>query len=103
VTSRVSAATCSAKRQDALDAGEPRQPLINYADFTDYPKIIARRDNWRDVFQPLFKRPEDIQKAFSRLHPIRLCTMHARIITNDDQLLLRVETQRISKAIGIIP
>jgi hypothetical protein len=90
------------KRQHALDAGGSMQPLINYADFTDYPKIIAKRDNWREVFRPIFKRREDVQEAFCRLHPIRLCTMHARIITADDQLLLRVETRRILRGIGII-
>lgn len=35
------------------------------------------------------------------LYPIRPCTMHARLITQDDELLLQVEVPRWLKAIGI--
>jgi len=34
------------------------------------------------------------------MFPIRIATMHARIVTLDDELLLRVETKRVLKAIG---
>ena len=74
-------------------------PVIEYADFTDYAPVICRSDNWRDVFAPFFNRPESVRESFQRLHPIRLDTMHARLITQDDQLLLRVEVKRLVKAI----
>lgn len=83
------------KRDKAIDAGQPEHPLIDYADFTDYRKIIERRDNWQAVFKPIFKRAEDIRESFQRLYPVRVATMHSRIITQDDTLLLVVETKRV--------
>ena len=89
------------KKAKAKEAGEPERHLIDYADFTDYVQIISRKDNWNDMFKPIFKRESSIQESFQRLHPIRICTMHARPITQDDELYLYVETKRILKAIGI--
>ncbi|SEB84800.1 hypothetical protein SAMN05216452_3410 [Nitratireductor aquibiodomus] len=84
-----------AKKTAALKAGADDLPLIEYADFTDYLPIIERKDNWVSVFKPVFGRPEDIRESLQRLYPVRLATMHARIITLDDDLLLRSETTRM--------
>jgi hypothetical protein len=89
-----------AKRETAVKAGYLEQPLIDYADFTDYKTIIERRDNWKAVFAPIFGRTEDIRESFQRMYPVRIATMHARFITPDDRLLLLVETNRVLKAIG---
>lgn len=88
------------KRNKAVNAGHAEQPLINYADFTDYRAIIERKDNWNIVFKPVFGRPEDVRESFQRLFPVRIATMHARLITRDDELLLLVETKRVLKTIG---
>ena len=90
------------KRQKARDNGEPEHPLIAYADFTDYVPIIIRNDNWTKVFQPIFKRITFVQESFQRLFPIRICTMHTRMITQDDEVYLYVEIKRILTAIGIV-
>ena len=87
------------KREKAQDNGEEASPLIAYSDFGDYIQIIIRNDNWQDVFKPLFKNKESVKESFRRLHPIRICTMHSRIITPDDELFLLAETRRILKAI----
>ena len=76
-------------------------PLVVFADFTDYEKVICKRDNW-PVFEPFFVRPESIRETFQRLYPIRLDTMHSRPITQDDELLLWLETRRIIRAIGML-
>ena len=89
------------KRADALARGETEKPLIAYADFTDYEKIIVRDDNWREVFRAVFGRKTLVHESFQRLYPIRVCTMHARIITQDDELFLHAETRRLLAAIGI--
>jgi hypothetical protein len=86
------------KKASAIDKNEQEQPLTAYADFTDYIKIIERRDNWTRVFKAIFKRQSDVQESFFRLFPVRICTMHARLITLDDELLLQVETRRLSRA-----
>ena len=75
------------------------RPLVAYADFTDYALLICRSDNWREVFAMFFGRPESVRESFQRLYPIRLDTMHARPITQDDELLLYVETRRLVKII----
>lgn len=88
------------KQQSDLKAGAEARPLIDYADFTDYLLIIERRDNWSRVFKPIFARPEDIRESLQRLYPVRLAAMHARVITQEDTLLLMVETKRVVKSFG---
>src|SRR6266436_251988 len=39
------------KKAEALAKGEAEQPLISYADFSDYTDIVLGRANWRDCFQ----------------------------------------------------
>jgi Swt1-like HEPN len=87
------------KRRTAEQYGAEKLPLIEYADFTEYEPLICRRDNWREVFGTIFKRQESVRECFQRLYPIRLDTMHARLITQDDELFLRVEIKRLVKVI----
>lgn len=89
------------KQERAGDSGERKAPLIAYADFTDYVPLIVRKDNWERVFKPIFLRTSSVEESLQRLYPIRICTMHARIITQDDELFLYVETKRLLAAIGI--
>ena len=88
------------KRDTANENGEPEYPLIGYADFTDYKDIIVQNDNWNEVFAPIFRRKTLVEESFQRLYPIRIGTMHARIITQDDELYLFAETRRLLKAMG---
>jgi hypothetical protein len=88
-----------AKQAKATEAGQPECPLIEYADFTHYRTIIERKDNWLRVFKRVFGRQDDVRESFQRLFPLRIATMHARPIEQDDELLLLVETARLLKAI----
>ncbi len=81
--------------------GSGELPLIAYADFTDYERVICKGDNWKEVFEPFFHRPETVRESFQRLHPIRLATMHSRPITQDDALFLLAETKRLINVIII--
>jgi hypothetical protein len=88
------------KRRDrAVKDGEVAGPLINYADFGDYVRIILRRDNWENVFKSYFHSKESVQESFRRIHPVRRSTMHSRVITIDLRLFLDVEVRRIRLAI----
>jgi len=91
------------KKARAKRAGAREWPLIAYADFTDYVAVICKRDNWREVFVSYFNRPEYVRESFQRLYPVSLDTMHARPITQDDELLLYVETQRLVKVVLSTP
>ena len=88
------------KKRKAEKAGAEVRPLVEYADFTDYPKIICRGDNWQAVFGTLFVRKESVRESFQRLHPIRLDVAHSRLITQEDELLLRVEVRRLVKVMA---
>lgn len=88
------------KQQRAVQAGGAPLPLIMYADFTDYEKIICRKDNWREVFAVIFLRPENVRESLQRLYPVRNCAMHARSITQEDELFLYVEVRRLAKVLG---
>ena len=61
-----------------------------------------RKDNWSELFADIFKRSTMVQESFQRLYPIRICAMHARIVTQDDELYLYVETKRLLAAIGVV-
>jgi hypothetical protein len=89
------------KKRKAEEAGAEERPLIEYADFTHYAPLICRTGNWREVFMPFFVRPESVRESFQRLHPIRLDVAHARLITQDDVLLLCVEVKRLVKVIRV--
>ena len=84
------------KRRRAQQRGGRSMPLIFYADFTDYAQVICKRDNWY-VFAPIFGRPESVRESFERLHPVRVDTMHARLLTKVDEVLLYSEILRLSK------
>lgn len=85
------------KRQKAMDAGESSEQLIDYADFTDYVTIISRNDNWNEVFRPYFGRRQLVQESLYRLQPVRVCTMHSRILSWQMWLILQTETMLLSE------
>jgi hypothetical protein len=78
-------------------------PLIAYADFTEYADIICRSDNWKEAFEPVFKRKESVRESFQRMYAIRLAIAHARPITNADALFLYVEVKRLLDALPLVP
>ena len=88
------------KRTRALDSGHKEHPLICYADFTDYEQVIVRKDNWNDVFKTIFHNKESVIESFRRLYPLRISTMHSRIILSEDMLYLMVEARRLMTAIN---
>jgi hypothetical protein len=88
----------SDKRAKAAKHGAVEVPIIQFADFTDYVNIITKRDNWRLVFQGIFRTQEGVRESFHRLEPVRICTMHSRDVTNEDMLFLYVEIKRITSS-----
>ena len=82
-------------------AGRSVYAAIQYADFMDLFAVITRRDNWREVFQQVFRDRDDIKTAFCRLHPIRKAIAHGRPLSRIDTLTLVNETARIFNALGL--
>lgn len=55
--------------------------LMYYVDFPDYIKIITRKDNWKEVFAPIFRDKESISTKLKELEPIRNDIAHSREIS----------------------
>lgn len=89
-----------AKKATEMAGGRPEQPIIHYADFSDYNDIILGNANWRDCFKETFKREEAVREAFNRLRPIRIVVAHMRILTSEEHMLLNLEVRRLLRAIG---
>ena len=52
--------------------------MLRGIDFTDYAKIITRRDNWNNVFKDVFHNREELLSKLKELEPIRNAIMHSR-------------------------
>ncbi|MEO9168683.1 MAG: Swt1 family HEPN domain-containing protein [Aestuariivirga sp.] len=83
------------RRKDGNDNVDP----IEFADFTDYLQIIQLGNNWKELFKDIFGRESSVFESFVRLYPVRNCVSHSRFITQEDELLMIVEIDRLSKAI----
>ncbi len=83
------------RKQADIDAGRTPGELFDYADFGDYRAIIEHGENWRDVFQAIFKVKTAIGETLSRLGVIRNPVAHVRPLTVEDLLTLRVEGRRL--------
>ena len=65
-------------------------PPIHYVNFTEYSKIIRKRDNWRQVFKKLFVDEELIGSKLKELEPIRNDVGHSRDLTRNQKERLRM-------------
>lgn len=83
------------KRDKAVASGQPEEPLLSYADFSDYTRIVCRMDNFREVFAAFFHQVEDVRETFRRLGPIRNAAFHTRLILPIDEITLFAETKRV--------
>lgn len=89
------------RQEEERSVGRPVYDLIQYADFMDLVSIIIKSDNWRDIFESIFKNKNEIQISLERLHPIRKSIAHSRPLTNFDILTLANEASRIFRALGL--
>ncbi|MDE2344655.1 MAG: hypothetical protein KGL63_14915 [Betaproteobacteria bacterium] len=68
------------RRREAMRAGETGLPLIQYIDLGDLITVIVRKDNWAELFEAVFDRPEPLRVDLERLTANRRPTMHSRPI-----------------------
>jgi hypothetical protein len=74
--------------------------LIHYVDFTDYLKIIQRKDNWKDVFAKYFKDIAILSSRLKELEPIRNSIAHFRPIRKTQATKLVLYTKEILDCIS---
>ncbi|MER8872490.1 hypothetical protein NKI04_21620 [Mesorhizobium sp. M0814] len=84
-----------ARRQTDIDNGRTPSRLFDYAGFEDYRAIIEQKDNWAEVFEPIFKVKTSILETLRRLSMIRNPDAHYRIVTIEDFLDLHTEGRRL--------
>lgn len=84
-----------ARRQTDIDNGRTPSRLFDYAGFEDYRAIIEQKENWPEIFEPIFKVKTSILETLRRLSLIRNPDAHYRIVTIDDFLDLHTEGRRL--------
>jgi len=83
------------KAEERQKKDELKRELIQYLDFADYAKIITRRDNWREVFQKVFREQEVITAKLRELEPIRNAVRHGRKLTTEQREKLKIFSRDI--------
>lgn len=83
------------KQEKAVQHGHPKQPLIEYADFTEYEQIITGDAAWQGGFGAMFVYKEEVKVVFQRLAPARIAVMHSRDLVNEDFIILFAECSRL--------
>lgn len=84
----------NAEKRREIDA--LKKDLIEYIDFSDYVKIITRKDNWRDCFKDIFESEETLRTKMRELEPIRNNIMHSRPITEEEKKKLGLYAREIT-------
>ena len=88
------------KRERLPWMDEEDYPLIFYADFSDYFKIITRRDNWRKIFSKIFVDEAWIKtKLLLELAPIRNNIAHNRELKPKSVEKLKSSTEEVLRCI----
>jgi len=70
----------SETREAALRAGETEGPLIDYTELGELMGIVLRKDNWDQLFEPVFVNRETFERDMLTLITLRRPTAHSRIV-----------------------
>ena len=70
----------SETREAALRAGETEGPLIDYTELGELRGIVLRKDNWEELFEPVFVNRETFERDMLTLITLRRPTAHSRIV-----------------------
>ena len=74
---------------------------IHFVDFTDYSKIISRKDNWEQVFKPILGGESSILATKLReLEPIRNSLSHSRSLSESESEKLKLYSSEIKKMLS---
>ena len=73
--------------------------LLGYLDFSDYLKIVSRKDNWRDVFRATFKDEEILRAKLRELEAIRNDIAHVRTLAAAQRTKLSLYSSELLGAI----
>ncbi|WP_422346001.1 hypothetical protein [Parasphingorhabdus sp.] len=83
-------------REQALKGNEPNSPLIHFITLGELMEIILRKDNWSDIFEPVFRDRDWFKRDMGVLLLARNPNSHFRV--NDPVRLTEaaIVTQRLN-------
>lgn len=87
------------RQAEATAENASLRPVIAFADFADYIRIFEARYSWRHAFRRVFEDPENVRETFERLRVVQYDAIRGRPISQLDELLLYVETNRLFRQI----
>ena len=76
--------------------GKPDRVEADYLGFDAYEKIISRRDNWREVFGPVFQDKPIFQHKMKIILSLRNDVMHHKPLDRINSLRLRLHCYDIA-------
>ena len=76
------------KMSDVLN--KPARSMFDYVNFDAYERIVTRRDNWRNHFEPVFRRRDVFSYKMEVIRSVRNDARHARGLDNVNRLRLRL-------------
>ena len=78
---------------------ETKEDAIHYINFSEYSKIITKRDNWKEVFSECFGEKNLIISKFRELEPIRNKIVHFRVLSKNEKTKLKLYSKDIINCI----
>lgn len=97
--------TSTAKSGKAYEASQPWRSKIvyhpiYYADFPSLRLILERADNWREVFEPIFRRKDLVLNTLSAVEPARNRIAHCRQSLREDVAALDQALSMLRTGVG---
>lgn len=83
------------RREEQTPYPGPNLHPVWYIDFSHYVKIITKRDNWKEAFEPIFKNKEHIKVWLEGLAQIRNKIAHMRPLGPREKVNLDALSQDI--------
>jgi hypothetical protein len=71
-----------------------------YLDFTDLKKVMEKKENWSDVFAPVFSRKDILSGILSAVEVVRNKVAHNRTLTGTELELVRTARETIRNSVG---
>ncbi|HKI12052.1 MAG TPA: DGQHR domain-containing protein [Candidatus Acidoferrum sp.] len=78
-------------------------PAYYYMSFSEYSKVISKRDNWREAFEDVFRDPEWVRVIFRELERTRNDVAHNRDLSERQLRYLRLYSEDIARAVAGAP
>ncbi len=74
-----------------------------YMSFSEYSRVISKRDNWREAFEEVFGDPEWVRVVFRELERTRNDVAHNRDLSERQLRFLRLYAEDIARAVAGAP